>query len=261
MSWIDLDVAYFKILSRVVGCSCLTYKTGFEIYVWIYCTLYIHNSGLQAIQCYCWSAHFTLLHTHYCSQSPLVLSRQRIYKSHCQFKSHMESSFHSRIPFLPLFRSCQFLCSQAHILASWRLGASLHFRLGYCSALLNALHGPRKKQPLCCWEGLYTDLLPSNGPVRQNTITRIVWRDKAKPRETAVRLVDVLPLRVLNKHCASTPSVTLIYILADRVHRYISETKILYYSGTLLPKVYLQLSRNEKILVGSKLWISCLGRI
>jgi hypothetical protein len=40
----------------------------------------------------------------------------------------MKSSFHSLIPFLPLYYSCQirrlvsiqFLCSQAHILAGWR---------------------------------------------------------------------------------------------------------------------------------------------
>jgi hypothetical protein len=45
--------------------------------------------------------------------------------SHCSFISHMKSSFHSLVPFLPLFRNCQFrrldsvqfLCSQAHILA------------------------------------------------------------------------------------------------------------------------------------------------
>jgi hypothetical protein len=44
------------------------------------------------------------------------------------FKSHMESSFHSLISFLPLFCNChfrrldsvQYLCSQAHISAGWR---------------------------------------------------------------------------------------------------------------------------------------------
>jgi hypothetical protein len=47
-------------------------------------------------------------------------------QSHRQFKSHMKSSCHSLIPFLPLFCNCQFqrlhsvqiLCSQAHILES-----------------------------------------------------------------------------------------------------------------------------------------------
>jgi hypothetical protein len=36
-------------LSRVGG-LCLTYKTGSGFEDWIYCTLYIHNSGLQVIQ-------------------------------------------------------------------------------------------------------------------------------------------------------------------------------------------------------------------
>jgi hypothetical protein len=36
----------------------VTYKTGFVLDDWIYCTLYIHNSGLQAIQRYLCSAHF-----------------------------------------------------------------------------------------------------------------------------------------------------------------------------------------------------------
>jgi hypothetical protein len=50
-------------------------------------------------------------------------------QSHCHFSSHMKSSFHNLIPFLPLFCNCQFrrrdssqfLCSQAYILAGWRL--------------------------------------------------------------------------------------------------------------------------------------------
>jgi hypothetical protein len=49
-------------------------------------------------------------------------------ESHCNFKSHMKSSFHGQIHFLSLFCSCQFrrldsiqfLCSQAHIPAGLR---------------------------------------------------------------------------------------------------------------------------------------------
>jgi hypothetical protein len=37
-----------NILSRV-GHLCMTYKTGFGLDDSIYCALYIHNSGLQAI--------------------------------------------------------------------------------------------------------------------------------------------------------------------------------------------------------------------
>jgi hypothetical protein len=35
-------------------------QTGFGLDDWIYCTLYIHNSGLQAIQRYRYSTHFQL---------------------------------------------------------------------------------------------------------------------------------------------------------------------------------------------------------
>jgi hypothetical protein len=39
-----------EILSSVGGGGgCVTYKTGFGLDDWIYCTLYIHNSELQAI--------------------------------------------------------------------------------------------------------------------------------------------------------------------------------------------------------------------
>jgi hypothetical protein len=47
-----------NILSRVEG-LCVTYKTGFGLDDWIYCTLYIHKSGLQAITA------LSLISTHY----------------------------------------------------------------------------------------------------------------------------------------------------------------------------------------------------
>jgi hypothetical protein len=49
------------------------------------------------------------LHTHYDSQSSLVVSWQRIYKPfHCHFKSHLKSSLRRQIHFLSLFCNCQF---------------------------------------------------------------------------------------------------------------------------------------------------------
>jgi hypothetical protein len=62
-------------------------------------------------------------------------------QSHCNFKSHMNSSFHRLIPFLPLYCNCQFrtldsvqfLCSPAHIMADWRLETRLYL---YCSCQL-----------------------------------------------------------------------------------------------------------------------------
>jgi hypothetical protein len=73
---------------------------------------------------------------------------------HCDFKSYKKSSFHSLISFLPLFcsyqfrrlNSIQFLCSQAHVLAGWRLETRL-FTL-HCSNeffYMTTLHGPHGK--------------------------------------------------------------------------------------------------------------------
>jgi hypothetical protein len=69
----------------------------------------------------------------------------------------MKSSFHSLIPFLPLFCNCQFqrldsiqfLCSQAHILAGWSHETRL-FTL-CCSVeffFITTLHGPHGKRRL-----------------------------------------------------------------------------------------------------------------
>jgi hypothetical protein len=65
---------HFKL--KVMGCNeiyivtsrgvCVTYNTGFGLDDWIYCTLYIHNSGLQAVTAL--SLFYTFfsspLHTH-----------------------------------------------------------------------------------------------------------------------------------------------------------------------------------------------------
>jgi hypothetical protein len=73
-----------------------------------------------------------------------------LYQSHCHFKSQMKSSFHSLTHFLPLIcsyqfwrlDSIQFLCSQAHISAGWRLET----RLDLTRLLFSTL---------CCWTLLY----------------------------------------------------------------------------------------------------------
>jgi hypothetical protein len=94
--------------------------------------------------------------------------------SHCNFNSHMKSSFHNPIPFLPLFCSRQFrrldsvrfLCSQAHILAGWRLGTRLDYPLDGLNWTLLHKHSERttqKTQSLYCREGMFTSLLHSNG--------------------------------------------------------------------------------------------------
>jgi hypothetical protein len=76
---------------------------------------------------------FTVTHALGFSVLTSRVPAEDLQQSHCHFKSHMKSSLHSLIPFLPLFCSCQFrtldsiqfLCSQAHILAGWRLESRL----------------------------------------------------------------------------------------------------------------------------------------
>jgi hypothetical protein len=105
----------------------VTYKTGFGLYDWVYCTLYIHTTrdyrqyGAIAI---IHTFQFTVTHALGFSVFTSRLLAKDLSQSHCNFKSHMKSSGHSLISFLPLFstqfNSIQFFCFQAHILAGWR---------------------------------------------------------------------------------------------------------------------------------------------
>jgi hypothetical protein len=120
---------------------------------------YSHTSGQQAIQRNRWSTHSysSPLHAHWVSQSSLVVFWQRIYNSHCSFKSHMKFSFHSLIPFLLLFCTCQhrrldsvqFLCDQAHIPAGWRLETRLDYgSLNWSLLYYHFARTTQKTQPL-----------------------------------------------------------------------------------------------------------------
>jgi hypothetical protein len=108
------------------------------------------NTALSLI----YTLYSSPLHTHEGSQSSVVVFWKRIYKSHCHFKSHMKSCFHSLTPFLPLFCICQFrtlysIQFQAHIPAGWRLAARV---CTLCCSLefffITALHGPHAKHRL-----------------------------------------------------------------------------------------------------------------
>jgi hypothetical protein len=78
----------------------------------------------------------------------------------------MKSFFHKGIPFLPLISSCQlrildsiqFLCSQAHVLAGWRLETRLNWTLVYN----HFARTTQKTPPLYCWEGVFTAPLHIN---------------------------------------------------------------------------------------------------
>jgi hypothetical protein len=126
--------------------------------------MHSRNSGLQAIQRYRYFTHtlqFTVAHTLEFSVFTSHILATDLQQSHCHLKSQMESSFHSLIPFLPLYCSCQFrrldsvqfLCCQAHILAGWRLETRLItsrlLTLSFWILVITTLHDPTEKN-LCC---------------------------------------------------------------------------------------------------------------
>jgi hypothetical protein len=132
--------------------------------------LHSHNSGLQAIRRYryCHTFQFTVTFTLGFSDFTSRISATELQLSHCHFESHVKSSFHSLIPLLPLFCSCQFrrldsIQFQAHFPAGWR-PETQPFTLNYCSILgrifrlcpfITPLHGPRGIQSLYSCRSLF----------------------------------------------------------------------------------------------------------
>jgi hypothetical protein len=126
----------------------VTYKTGFVLEDWIYWRYTFTVRDYTQLQRYRYSAHCTLGFSVFTSRILAV----DLSHSFCNFKSHMKPSFHSLIPFLPIFcssqfrrlDSVQFFCSHAHIPADWRLETRLFASLYYCSMPPNT-----SLQPLC----------------------------------------------------------------------------------------------------------------
>jgi hypothetical protein len=85
------------------------------------------------------SFQFTAAHALGFSVFTSCIQTMDLWQYHCYFKSHVKSSGHSLIPFLPLFCSCQFQ----------RLNSAI---LDYCSLLFKrpslSLHKPSVQTPL-----------------------------------------------------------------------------------------------------------------
>jgi hypothetical protein len=123
----------------------VTYKTGFGMDDWID-TLYrvLGTTGRYGAIADLHTSKFTVTHALGFSVFTSRILATDLSQSHCHFKSHVKSSSHSLIPFLLLICNCQFrrldsiqfLCSQAHILADWRLETRLS-TLDYCYILPN----------------------------------------------------------------------------------------------------------------------------
>jgi hypothetical protein len=96
------DIAFNLLYCHALGC--VNYKKGFGLDDWIYCALYIHT-----VRDYRQYSAIAILHTfQFTSAHALGFSvfTSRILAtdlspSRCHFNSHMKSSWHSLIPFLP----------------------------------------------------------------------------------------------------------------------------------------------------------------
>jgi hypothetical protein len=91
-------------------------------------------------------------------------------QSHCNFKSHMKSSFHSLNYILPLFCNCELnsipLLPSSYPCRLASRNSTLHSMLLLPASelfFITTLHRPRRKQPLYYWEGMFTAPLHSNG--------------------------------------------------------------------------------------------------
>jgi hypothetical protein len=97
-------------------------------------------------------------------------------QSHCHFKSHMQSSFHSLLPFLLLFCSCR-LNSISLLPSSYsgRLASRNLTRLRHINWTPIYNHfalTTQKTQPFYCWEVVFTAPLHRNG---SNSIVACVF--------------------------------------------------------------------------------------
>jgi hypothetical protein len=159
-----------NILSRVG----VTYKTGFGLDDWIYCTLYIHTVrdyrqyGAIAIL---HTLQFTVTHALGFSVFTSRILATDLSQSHCHFKSHMKSSFHNLNPFFPLFCNCQ-LNSIPLLPSSYPSVLAFRNSTQFYAAATNSfgtllynhfVRTTQKIRRLYCLEGVFTLPLHSNG--------------------------------------------------------------------------------------------------
>jgi hypothetical protein len=142
-----LNFLVLIILSRIG----VTYKTGFGVDDWIYWHLihttrdYRQYSAIAILH----TLQFTFTQALGFSAFTSRILATDFEESHCHFKSHMRSSFHSLIPFLSLFCNCkfqrldliQFLCSQVYIPTGW-LDSSLPSIALYSAASSVSFYNP-----------------------------------------------------------------------------------------------------------------------
>jgi hypothetical protein len=145
------------------------------------------------------------LHIHYVCQSSLVISWQWSHKSHCNFKSHMKSSFHSQIPFLPLY--CNGQLNSISLLPS-SYPSKLESR-----SLLTLLYNHfarmtqewRRKQLLYCWEDVFTGLLHGNGSYSTVVCVFVAAGMRIPSRYPAINIYSDFTILTFGRHVTLFP--------------------------------------------------------
>jgi hypothetical protein len=150
------------------------------------------NTALSLIS----TLKFTVTHALGFSVSTSRILATDLSQYRCNFKSDMKSSFHRLIPLFPLFCNCQFrrldsvqfLRSQAHILAGWRLETRLssillNWILLYNHSARTPWKTPSSVVPYCFRRVYWTSERSLRGHVftkslRSNGYTRHVMKRK-----------------------------------------------------------------------------------
>jgi hypothetical protein len=160
---------FYPLMGRQVGLY-MTCKMGFGLGELDLLTPYSHNSGLQAIQRYRWSTHFTVhRHRRTREKSSLVVSWQRIYNILTITSNHTWS-----LLFTAQFLSCHYSAiansedstqfnSSAPKLISWQAGISEFDQLSWTLLYNHFARTTQKTQHIYCWEGIFIAPLHSNG--------------------------------------------------------------------------------------------------
>jgi hypothetical protein len=162
------------------------YRRGFGLGDWIYCTLYIHNTGLQAIQHYHCSAHLTVILTYtlgfsvftsrilatdlYVSLALLItywvfFSQPNSISFPYSATANFEDS--TPITLLPSSYPGRLATrSSRPVTSDWTASTTPATWSHFLCPFITPQHRPHRKHNLYCWRDVFTVPLPCNtGPI------------------------------------------------------------------------------------------------
>jgi hypothetical protein len=164
--------------------------------------MHSHISRLQVIQRCHWFTHFIELTVTHALEFSVFTNRfvsKDLEYSHCHFKSHMKSSFHSPIRFLPFF----WIAFDCHLQNSIQISTSATRRTFFAQYNPSA-RNTQKTRHLYFWEGLLNDPLPNNGrPIvardyfRRNVFTES-FTNNGNTRQNILSVSQIFGLMLLN---------------------------------------------------------------